>query len=632
MKPDKLTVFELFEKKRRYIVPLYQRQYVWTREAQWEPLWEDIQEKARAVLDAEQSFSEKDPSHHFLGAIVLNQIRTFGKQIDSAQIIDGQQRLTTLQLFLAAFRDLVATSSEPDLERDLRTLTLHDGTKGEDNELYKVWPTNADRAAFSFVLSAGGHSSVETKFPQRFVGRRPLPRNAMADAYFYFYGAIRDYALSDTPDQTESSLSSDALHALFNTLRKYLELVVIELEEGDDPQVIFETLNFGGVPLYPSDLVRNFVFLRASQQKADTDALYHQLWLDFDTRPAEQEHGNSYPFWKQMEKQGRNKRTRLDLFLHHYLTYRKENEVNIGHLFREFRDWWETDRTRSAEVELRELRKHSDVFASFFAPDTATRLGSFAARLRILDTSTVYPLLLMLAMGEHNRIAPFCLDAILVDLESYLVRRAVCGLPIKHYNRFFLSLLQHLRKAESITAEGFRAQLLAAQGESTRWPTDAEFERHWIHSDAYQHVVPGAVKMILEAIDGCLRTTKSEQVTIQSTMHVEHILPRDWQTHWPLPTDSSYLIDDQSGETSADRRNRLLHTFGNLTLLTPPLNSAVSNGPFSLKRSEIARNSSMRLNAYFQDFTDQDPWDEDTIQQRGRVLLQTAKALWPHAG
>src|SRR5207344_2931409 len=97
-----------------------------------------------------------------------------------------------------------------------------------------------------------------------------------------------------------------------------------------------------------------------------------------DTAPAETINGDSNLFWKRTEKQGRNKRTRLDLFLHHYLTYRTEDEVNIGHLFKEFREWWESE-PRSVDDELAALRCHSDVFRGFFVPDSGTRLGRFAA-------------------------------------------------------------------------------------------------------------------------------------------------------------------------------------------------------------------------------------------------------------
>jgi uncharacterized protein with ParB-like and HNH nuclease domain len=624
-----MSVFELFDKTRRYVVPLYQRQYVWTKDGQWEPLWEDIREKALAHLAMTfQPF--RTPSNHFLGAVVLNQRQTFGLQIDTAEIIDGQQRLTTLQLFLAALRDIAASAGTESLHHGLTRLTRHSEVmENEEIEKFKVWPTNSDRADFSKVLSAGTRTRVEELFPQALSGRKRLPRPAMAEAYLYFHQSIDTFVrdLKSEPNvDLDAPILTERLNALYNTLRKHLEVVVIELENDDDPQVIFETLNFGGVPLFPSDLLRNFVFLRANQQQEKAEKLYQSYWLEFDTKPSESPDGDSDLFWKRMEKQGRNKRTRLDLFLHHYLTYQTEDEINIGHLFKEFREWWER-KPRSVEAELAALRRHSDVFQDFFVPDTKTRLGQFAARLRKLDTSTVYPLLLLLVI-EGATLPKKEFEAIITDLESYLIRRAVCGLTIKQYNRFFLQLLQSLRRAGAVNQQNVRSYLLAAQAPSTVWPDDREFERKWLREPSYGNLGPAATAMILEAIDNQLRTSKNEAIVIQSALCVEHVLPQSWPVHWQL--DGNDALEPTQDDDSREIRDRLLHSFGNLTLLTSPLNSSISNGPFSAKRAEITKNASLRLNTYFQSFKDSDPWNELKILERGRELFKTACAVWPY--
>src|SRR5688572_29849015 len=113
MRPTKLTVYELFERDLRYIVPLFQRPYVWEREKQWEPLWEDISSKAHEVF--EHRNAPIDIGSHFLGAAVINQIKTFGKQVTARQVIDGQQRLTTLQILLIALKDFTDAVSLHDI-------------------------------------------------------------------------------------------------------------------------------------------------------------------------------------------------------------------------------------------------------------------------------------------------------------------------------------------------------------------------------------------------------------------------------------------------------------------------------------------------------------------------------------
>ena len=129
--------------------------------------------------------------------------------------------------------------------------------------------------------------------------------------------------------------------------------------------------------------------------------------------------------------------------------------------------------------------------------------------------------------------------------------------------------------------------------------------------------------MVLEALEQQLRTSKQEGLTLPA-LTVEHVMPQDWTSHWPLPTDKPTA--QQDGGDPRWRRERLLHTFGNLTLLTRELNSAVRNGPYDKKRPEIAEQSELRLNTWFQTHAD---WSESTILERGRHLLGVATQVWP---
>jgi uncharacterized protein with ParB-like and HNH nuclease domain len=154
MKPNNLTVFELFERQQRCVASLFQRPYVWTKDKQWIPLWEAICAKAEEVINS-QYYNHREPSNHFLRAIVLNPIKTNGLQVTAKSIIDGQQRLTTLQIILFALRDFMNAVQQKDL---LPTIELHTENKckmGQPVERYKVWPTNADRREFEAVLNTG---------------------------------------------------------------------------------------------------------------------------------------------------------------------------------------------------------------------------------------------------------------------------------------------------------------------------------------------------------------------------------------------------------------------------------------------------------------------------------------------
>lgn len=633
MKPSKLSLIEIFEKQRRYVVPLFQRPYVWDQEEQWEPLWEDISGRAHAVLDRDTRGSRSDRiENHFLGAVVLNQVKVYGRQVDTVQVIDGQQRLTTLQLFLAAFRDLVKGTPETRLADDLIRLTENGGVRESEIERFKVWPTNADRSDFEATMAAGSVQKLEAQYPLRRqkYARKFDPRPRLVETYLFFSRRIEDFC-SIAPANTVATdgasagsvFSADRAFALYEALKRHIQLVVIELEDDDDPQVIFETLNARGVPLLPSDLIRNFVFLRATQQDKSAEDLYNSFWKEYDERLVDPSSGKSERFWKQLERQGRATRTRLDLFMHHYVQYRSAEDFSIGHLFQAFRVWWDSDAKRSVSNELKELRRHAEVFASLLVPQGSGRTAMFANRLQALDTSTVYPLLLLLLVGGKDRVVAGNLDGIVIDLESYLVRRMVCDLGTKNYNRFFLSILQKLRGSnDPISRATVQQMLLAPDGSAGEWPDDKKFAKAWLEEPLYEKLKPMRCAMLLEAVDHAMRTSKQEAITINGRLTVEHVLPRQWRTAWPEPA-ANASVDD---ETAIERRDRMLHSLGNLTLLTQELNSSVSNGPFADKRPAIAKQSVLRLNTYFQDVTQ---WDEAEIAKRGEKLLEYAKCIWP---
>ena len=157
------SVFALFDGKRRYIIPLFQRQYVWTKERQWHPLWEDIRAKADEVLE-----QRVDRPPHFLGAIVINQLWTSGDQVPAHDVIDGQQRLTTFQLVMAALRDVASELGEKAIADELGLYTRNSGMMDDEaEEKYKVWPTRSDVPQFTHVMDLGSRSAVRRSIRRR---------------------------------------------------------------------------------------------------------------------------------------------------------------------------------------------------------------------------------------------------------------------------------------------------------------------------------------------------------------------------------------------------------------------------------------------------------------------------------
>lgn len=616
MKPDKLTIHELFQRERRYVVPLYQRSYVWSQQGQWEPLWDDIERQAEACLDPEIQASRRS---HFLGAIVLNVSRIVGAGVARSEVIDGQQRLTTLQVLIAALRDYAAEAGSQHLSK-LRRLTVNEDEKEGSEGSFKVWPTNADRATFREVLTAGSPHALRKSLG--IVDRANAPR--LVGAYLFFHDRIREFVTSTAADEAGRD---QRIFAIYQALRTALQLVVIELEDGDDPQVIFETLNARGQPLLPSDLIRNYIFLNAANDPAcDSDDLYESYWRAFDDDRVAQVVNGENRFWHVPERQGRLLRPRIDLFLFHYLTMHTERDLNIGQLFGESRDWRDTH-PQKIEALLGDLKAYSVIFQALVQPKGNDRAALLAKRLRALDNSTVYPVLLYLMSLPTERLSQAARDEILADIESWLVRRFVCQLTNKNYNRFFVALLGKIKNAPSDAdlADVVRTELSRSRDVTTRWPSDDEFKAAWLSKPIYAKSRPDRSAMVLRAIEAHIRTTKNEAVTLPDVLSVEHLLPQKGKlADYPYADE----LPLQTGETAERCRERILHTLGNLTLLTSELNASVSNGPFPGKTANIAANSDLRLNAWLR-AKPPEAWSEASIIERGESLFLTARGIWP---
>lgn len=614
MKPYSRSIFDLFDGKRRYEVPLFQRQYVWNLEDHWKPLWEDIERKFVQRLDGSPS------TPHFLGAMVLDQRRVYGNAVPVQLVIDGQQRLTTFQIFLAAFRDVCASQGQQVYAEECARYLQNTGImENKKVERYKLWPTNLDRKQFADVIDSASREEINRRHPLvwRKYQRQPDPRPKMIECYLYFYDQLTMFMRSDEPQQP----LSERVAIMHETLRGALQVVTVELEGDDEPQVIFETLNARGEPLLPSDLLRNFIFLRAAQKNESQEELYAEFWVPFDDE-----------FWRTLEKQGRLLRPRSDIFLQHYLTLHRRQEILISHLYNEYKDWIEVvNPFPTVRAELENLSKYRTYFKDLVQPDQNIPIGRFSAFLRIFDLSTVYPLVLGM-MGAEAGADEFA--GMLEDLESYIFRRAVCELGTKNYNRFFLTVLGKLAKSQ-FNRKNLRAALVEQRGDSVVWPDDARFKQAWLSKPAYNSVGAGRVQYALREIERRLHQPRAERIEILSALSVEHVLPDEWIEQWPLPNGNrgvTWLEQFNKSRSKQDveateNRDRAKHTFGNLTLLTQPLNSSVSNSAFEIKKPEILKNSALALNRYFQN---KDTWDEVLITARGEMLFAYASEKWPY--
>ena len=621
MKATAVPLLALFETKMQLEVPLFQRQYVWQREKHWEPLWEDISRKFTDYLD-----ERKDAPVHFLGALVLDLKQTPATHVGKRQVIDGQQRLTTFQIFLAVFRDFCDAHDCEDLSNECAAFTLNRGMMAiPEVDKFKVWPTQLDRLQFADVMSAGSRDEIKMRHPLR---KRPYARNfeplpRMVEAYLYFYGQIEEFFIGTTaepPIAAEVSLPA-RVDECFQALKTALQVVEIDLEQGDDAQVIFETLNARGEPLLPADLLRNFIFLRAARRGEPQEELYNQYWARFDD-----------PFWRVEVKQGRLLRPRSDLFLQHFLASRLTTDIPIKHLFVEYKFW--IDRKQpflSVTDELSCLARQGNAFRRIIEPVKGDPIFSLVTFLDIYDVRTSYPLLLTMLESGLNDLQWATVSTV---LESYLLRRAVCGLTTKNYNRVFLSLTRNLRR-DGVTPENLEKQLREQKGDSVEWPSDERFSEAWRTQHAYYVLNNPKIVHILKRLSSTFVTGKMETVSIDSALTVEHILPQQWQSNWPLldgsvgltPSELWIASKDDERAQATRQRNAALQTFGNLTILSQALNSSVSNSAWPVKRPKLLLHSLLPINQQLNDLAS---WDEDAITARSEALLKRALSIWPH--
>lgn len=604
MKPYTRSIIELFDGRRRYLIPLYQRQYAWRVESQLVPLWEDIQ---RAVERLDTDRTALTP--HFMGAMVIAQVKTFGRQVQAFEVIDGQQRLTTFQLLLAAFRD-VAAANGSEYAAQAQSYLLNEGVMEQPAlERYKLWPSITDRRVFVSLVDSQADLDPIAPPPTDEDG---YVRRA-TEAHAWFKARIAQHV------SPGGEYDEHRLEILFEAMKDGLAVVSIELEGGDDPQTIFETLNSRGVELSASDLMRNFIFQRSKglgQSGASllVDKLYEKHWLPLDRA-----------FWQRQERRGRLNRSRLNWMLTDHLSMHQAELVSAEELFERYRRWVLTVQPfASVEGELASITLTAGVERRLFEQNKDDEIGRFGTLASAFDVSTVLPLVVYLA-AEAN--LGHRLPEALALLESYIVRRDICQWTTKNYNRFFVQTISRLREADGDKIDVLQAWLAGRTSEIDKWPTDDEFRTSWVQKPQYKSARQPRLRYIFERLEQAKRTALSEEITIKSSLTIEHIMPRSWRTYWPVPGFEHVARDDADVDQLMRQMDRdtYVDRMGNLTLLTHVLNTGVSNGPFSKKMPALRAHASLALNRELGAF---DQWDEQAIMLRGGQLYEVARQVW----
>ncbi len=614
MQAGDVRLGQVFANDQQNVIPHFQRPYVWTEENNWQPLWEDIRLAAEDV--EQESLAGYYPSEHrtyFLGAVVLQNSPKPPKRVALLNVVDGQQRLTTLQILFAAARAVAhrlgfrSTAASFSTLIENRPEVIHED---HPHDRYKVWPLPQDRQEFLWAVAAPGAD-----------GSPPEPDHLIVKARGWFEASVFEWA--HEADDPEARL----LH-LYETLKSRMQLVQISLEQSDDPQVIFEVLNHRGVPLDAADLVKNLLFQqlvhKGMASKADT--LLMDEWLPLDKKP-----------WREEIARGRVRRKRIDLLLSYWLTIETIEEVPVEHLFSDFKKWLLGDQHDVTEV-IRSIRHYADRMEELRHLPLSDPIGQVLDRMEAAQATTPWPVLLYLWANEAVPMDQKRLAAAAID--SYLVRRSVCRWTTKDYNRLFLQVLAAAKTAEPQRAgEAVVESLLIQKADSRRWPSDEEFSQALLVPNLFHVVTRARLKSMLLGIEHSLHTGKTEPTELLSyedgRVNIEHILPQKWEKHWPLGA----ALGEEDFDSLLERRQTAIHSLGNLTITTSKLNPSMSNKPWDAKRKELQKHSLLRITtasvltapdsaseAMEYEWTDR--WDEDRIERRGHWLRDQALCVW----
>jgi hypothetical protein len=546
---------ELFEGKEHFEIPAFQRPYVWNEEDQWAPLWDDVVRVAESYITAKESGTEPTLPQHFLGAVVFETRPPIAGDVTRHEVIDGQQRMTTLQLLLDAVHEVIEEQGHELHAEALEDLILNKSKAfAGKRERFKLWPSQADRLAFEAAMTSQGDGDSEHR---------------IAEAHKFFRQEAKRWLTGKPDDDGIVPAGPEELRveALSSTLQDRLTLIAIDLSGHDDSQLIFETLNDRGTPLLKADLIKNWVFRKGDAAGADIGNWSISYWADFDTA-----------WWRQEIKQGRLMRSRVDIFLQYWLTMRRQDEVKSDNVFRVFAEYAEPYMTSAQQADdlLAKLRRDADTYRSFAQLDQTTVEGRFYRRvIETMELAVVTPVFLWFLSGNHG-VSAAQVRIGLAAMESWVMRRALLRLTTKDVNKFMVAVLKVLESVGADEAGETITTFLAEQTAETRfWPTDSEMRAALPEAKIYGLIAQGRIRVVLSAVEQHLRdqSSKYEAVPLPAGLELEHIMPQGWRTHWD--TDPPMNAEDAAG------RDKRVNTIGNLTLVTKSLNGALSNRPWT---------------------------------------------------
>lgn len=593
METFKRTPLQLFNLPQHFVIPLFQRPYVWKEDEQWEPLWKDI----RRVAELRMNEPHLNPQH-FLGAVVLQAHDAGSNRVTTWNVIDGQQRLTTLQLLMDATSAVLAQAGADRFASQLESLTHNSANfipEGESR--LKVRHLNNDHDSFDEVMGA--------ESPVDYVTLKHA-ESWIVKAHQYFTTAVSQWL--GNPTGEEFGLRAEQLASV---LQADLQLVTIELLSSENSQEIFETLNARGTPLTAADLVRNFVFQRLEAEGGDTKKAYKEDW-PFETK-----------FWTKEISVGRYLVSRSSLFLNQWLIARLGEEIGPQSTFSRFKSYVEHQAGHKM-VELLPVIKEQAQRYEAWTEAAAKPSGNLSVvemavyRMQASGVELLKPLLIWL--HEPGRDLPqHVIDRIVAAAESWVVRRQLLRLTGSDLGRVVADIIKTQSSAQADElADRVVTYLSRLNVASTYWPGDDEIRVALTTESAYRRYPRARLRSFLEAIENHYRAETKQPQVERSGFPIEHILPQKWRDYWPV----------ESPQEEQERQARL-HRLGNLTLLTGSLNSKVSNGPWAAKRKALLHHNTIKLTGRLLDWVGDGDWSEALVDRRTAILIGVLLDVWP---
>lgn len=570
MDAGKKILLDLFTGSLRFVVPVYQRRYSWG-EAQCQQLWADI---VTAGRHPERT--------HFTGSIIWMQEGGIGPDgVSRCQLIDGQQRLTSVTLLLIALAEYAC--EHPENLRFSADMLIDRG--------YLVDKYATGEGRYKLTLSGDDREVLRSMCDHVVAPDRP--------------------SHTDTGSRLEANLdlfrslvaAIDDANVVWNGLQR-LEVVSVTLDQGrDEPQLVFESMNSTGLDLETSDLVRNYMLMGCPMVEQNT--LYADYWL-----PMERTLGN----------------LSFDAFLHDWMVVTLKKPVPKGRaMYSEFKRFAADSSMPRMEL-TRNLLENMLEYAGYYAiikgvaaaGSGDTNVDYRLESIQDLDSTVTDPLVMyMFAAWKHHRTNRDGLLRMLADLESYLFRRMVCSVSSNGLNKLVPSLIAKLESAEHDLAETFAALLLTETAKATRMPTDEQFRQALLGEDLYRPAP--RCKYLLAGLENHNHPKDSRSF---SEYTIEHIMPQNAMAHaeW-----RNMLADP-------DRFPLLVNSLGNLTLTA--YNSELSDGTFEQKKSRMIGGYDSEYLSISAELHDASQWDEQAIAQRGARLADLALQVWarPTAG